>query len=312
MKIRLGYVALSKAFDSSFQTETYTTYQKTNGDLKRLDNIIKNNLNTLYEILLYNVKNNIHFYRITSNLIPLATHKEVSFDYVTTYQSDYIKIANLINHSKMRCDMHPEQYAILNSTKKEVVENTKSILSYHVKLLKALQIEDPLLVLHVGSSVFGKEKSIERFIYQFNKLPKNVRNAIALENDDKTYTVEDVLRICEKLDIRMVLDYHHYLCNKGEVDIQNQYQRIFNTWHGKIPKVHFSSPKNKTKKDIRSHHDYIDINVFLNFIKDIENFTDNVDIMIEAKAKDDALFRLIRQLKYKSDYTFIDETSFYT
>lgn len=31
--------------------------------------------------------------------------------------------------------------------------------------------------------------------------------------------------------------------------------------------------------------------------------------MLEAKAKDDALFRLIRELKYKTNYTFIDETT---
>ena len=36
----------------------------------------------------------------------------------------------------------------------------------------------------------------------------------------------------------------------------------------------------------------------------------DIDVMLEAKAKDDALFRLIRELKYKTDYNFIDETSF--
>ena len=32
--------------------------------------------------------------------------------------------------------------------------------------------------------------------------------------------------------------------------------------------------------------------------------------MLEAKAKDEAVFRLIRQLKYKTNYKFIDDTSF--
>ena len=32
--------------------------------------------------------------------------------------------------------------------------------------------------------------------------------------------------------------------------------------------------------------------------------------MLEAKGKDEALFRLVRQLKYKTNYHFIDETSF--
>ena len=33
--------------------------------------------------------------------------------------------------------------------------------------------------------------------------------------------------------------------------------------------------------------------------------------MIEAKKKDEALFRLVRELKYKTNYKFIDETTFF-
>ena len=32
--------------------------------------------------------------------------------------------------------------------------------------------------------------------------------------------------------------------------------------------------------------------------------------MLEAKGKDEALFRLVRLLKYKTDYEFIDDTTF--
>ena len=31
--------------------------------------------------------------------------------------------------------------------------------------------------------------------------------------------------------------------------------------------------------------------------------------MIEAKAKDEAVFKLIREIKYKTNYKFIDETT---
>ena len=68
--------------------------------------------------------------------------------------------------------------------------------------------------------------------------------------------------------------------------------------------------KNKTKKDFRSHNDYINVDAFINFIDILKPFNHDVDIMIEAKAKDEALFRLVRELKYKTNYTFIDDTSF--
>ena len=40
-----------------------------------------------------------------------------------------------------------------------------------------------------------------------------------------------------------------------------------NTWKDKTPKIHFSSPKSKLKKEFRSHHDYIDSNSFIDFIE---------------------------------------------
>ena len=77
-----------------------------------------------------------------------------------------------------------------------------------------------------------------------------------------------------------------------------------------LPKIHFSSPKSSLKKDFRAHHDYINSNTFIDFIEKIKFINIDFDIMIEAKAKDEALFRLVRELKYKTNYKFIDETTF--
>ena len=72
MIVRLGYVALSKTLDiTSSKTITYTEYFK-NRNIDKINKIIEDNLNNLYEILKYNLKNNIHFYRLSSKLIPLA------------------------------------------------------------------------------------------------------------------------------------------------------------------------------------------------------------------------------------------------
>lgn len=79
---------------------------------------------------------------------------------------------------------------------------------------------------------------------------------------------------------------------------------------GKNPKVHFSSPKSKLKKEMRSHSEYIDSNAFISFLEGVKSFSNSLDIMLEVKAKDDALFRLVRELKYKTNYRFIDETTF--
>ena len=58
------------------------------------------------------------------------------------------------------------------------------------------------------------------------------------------------------------------------------------------------------------HHDYIDRIEFLKFLNILKKENKDIDIMIEAKKKDEALFRLVRELKYKTNIKFIDETSF--
>ena len=308
MIIHLGYVSISKTLDiTSSKTITYTEFNK-HKDLNKLDNIIIENLTNLEKIIDYNIKNNIHFYRLTSKLIPLASIKEIEFDYLKKHQKFYQRIGNKIKKYNIRIDTHPDQFCILNSTKKEIVDNSINILKYHYNILDALNIENKIIILHIGSSVLGKDNSIKRFINNFNKLPNYLKECIAIENDDKIYNIKDCLYLCNQLNIPMVLDYHHHICNNNNINIDNYFKEIFNTWKNNTPKIHFSSPKNKTKKEFRSHHDYINIDDFITFLEKIKPLNINIDIMLECKAKDEALFKLVRLLKYHN-YHFIDDTT---
>ena len=83
MRIRIGYVAISKALGkkvTSSSTVTFANYNKILSEEKRLEKlktVTLSNLEDLEKILKYNIENEIHFYRITSALIPLVTHPEV-------------------------------------------------------------------------------------------------------------------------------------------------------------------------------------------------------------------------------------------
>lgn len=312
MKVRLGYVALSKALDdvTTSSTITYTNYINKNYNTSKLLEITKNNLDSLYEIIKYNVKNNFHFYRLTSKLVPLATHDKVDFDYITPLLDEYKKIGKLINGNNIRVDTHPDQYAVLNSMDSKIVKNTVEILEYHYKIMDAIGIKDKIIILHVGSSACGKKASITRFINNFNKLPDHIKKCIVVENDDKVYNIKDVLELCHKINVPMVLDYHHFICNNEKEDINDYLKEIIDTWDGKLPKMHFSSPKSKLKKEFRSHSDYINKECFIKFINILKKQDKDIDIMLEAKAKDDAVSRLARCLKYETNYKFLDETTF--
>ena len=308
MKIRLGYVSISKTIYDYVKLGnlTYTNYQKK--DDTAIDKVIRNNLDNLYEILLYNQKNDIHFYRISSNLIPLATKEDVAFNYLDKYNNYYKKIGNIINISGIRVDMHPSNFCVLNSTRIEVVKSSFDIIKYHYDIMNKIGIKDKIIILHVGSSVLGKKNSITRFINNFNKLPQEIQKIIAIENDDKVFNIDDCLYISSKIGVPVVLDYHHFKCNNTGEKIDKYLDKIIDSWKAKTPKMHFSSPK--SKREFRSHSDYINVDDFMDFINILSKYNRDIDIMLEAKEKDEALFRLVRELKYKSNYKFIDSTSF--
>ena len=311
MIIRLGYACITETLTgiTTSSSYTYTNYTKEQNKTK-LDRIIKSNLTDLGKILDYNISNNIHFYRLSSKLIPLATKKEVVFNYLSKYDKYYEYLSKKIEDSRMRVDLHPDQFCVLNSTNKDIVKNSIEILKYHYNILNKLKIKNKVLVLHVGSNAFGKSNSLTRFINNYMILPKSIRDTIVVENDDKVFNIKDCLYLNEKLNVPIVLDYHHHFCNNDGINLYDYIEDIFNTWKNINPKVHFSSPKNLTKKEIRSHNDYIDSNKFIEFVENIKHLDYDIDIMIEAKKKDEALFRLIRELKYKTNYKFIDDTTF--
>lgn len=295
MKIRLGYACLPitiKETASSMLTYTYFKRLGSKG-YDKLNEVIMSNFNSLKEILKYNIVNDIMFFRITSNIFPLAKHPNVSID-LNKYKANLEEIGNIINKHHMRITLHLDPYYVLNSTRDDVVSSTINILEFYHIMFKYMKI-DYKIVTHLGGKAGGKKLGMQRFIDHFYLLSYDIKKHLIIENDDKVYNIRNILKVCEKIHIPCVLDYHHFMCNKNNEKIEDYLERIFNTWDD-IPKIHFSSPKSKKEK--RAHNDYIDINDFVKFLDKAKKLNRDFDIMIEAKSKDDALFRLVRQLKY--------------
>lgn len=307
MKIRLGYACISTIINTtSSRTTTLTYYKKldTKSKQNKIDIIIKENLKSLKEIIIYNIKNNIHFFRITAKLIPLMDIVEIDLN---KYKNDFLEIGNIINKNNMRVDVHADEFCILNSINDNVVLNSIKILN---KLKITMDMFDvPYnIIIHIGSKTNGIKESIKRFKNSFDLLNEELKNKILIENDDKNFNVYQTLKLCEDLNIPMCLDIHHHYCNKCTNNISNYLLRILNTFKNRVPKMHYSSPK--SKKEFRTHNEYINSEEFILFLKLLKEYNKDVDIMLEAKGKDLALVKLIYELKYKENYKFIDESSF--
>ena len=74
-------------------------------------------------------------------------------------------------------------------------------------------------------------------------LPRAVRSRLVIENDDRTYSAKDTLKLCQKAGVPMVFDLHHHLCRNDGEDFRDLLPDIFATWRDRPPKVHLSSPK---------------------------------------------------------------------
>lgn len=316
MKIRLGYVAISLNLKnaSTSKTTTVAAMEKLNEEQKiyKLRKITEENLSNLMRILKYNEAYNIKVYRITSKLIPLATHSITEgWNYMDEFKKKLEEIGIFIKEKHLRVSTHPDHFTVINSNSEKVFASSLKELKYHNELFNVMGLgKEYKNVVHVGGLYNNKEMSVERFIEGFNKLPKEISNRIILENDDKVYDIKDVLGICKRLNIPMVLDVHHHNCNNNGQNLKVFLDEIFSTWKNQkfLLKIHFSSPKND--KEFRSHAENINSDEFMNFIRVAKEIDKDFDVMLEAKNKDLALINLIKDLSKIKGVKILSESEF--
>jgi UV DNA damage endonuclease len=308
MIINFGYVAISMKLKEASPNKTVTlkNLEKVDRNLwtGRVEGISKLNISNTVRILRYNNAYGIKLYRFTSKLVPFATHEAfLEWDWRSNLKDDFLELGNVVRETGIRVSTHPDHFTLLNSPKKEVLEASIRDLEHHCSMFELMGLgSEYKMVLHVGGMYKNKADSIKRFYEGFSQIDESIKKRLILENDDKIYNVEDVLEICRTLKIPMVLDIHHDKCNPSNYKLKDIISEIFGTWADERfpPKIHISSPK--SEKEMRSHHEFINPDDFIGFINDVQGITNNFDIMIEAKNKDLAVYKLMEDI---SHYDFI-------
>jgi UV DNA damage endonuclease len=318
--VRLGYVALSLELKNSSpnKTVTWKNLQKVDPAhwISKLRLLAQENLKNQLRLLKYNKGEQIFVYRFTSKLIPLATHEEAAsgWDYPTDLKSEFKEIGDYVKESGMRVSFHPDHFVNLNSPKSGVVESSLKDLDYHLRQCLAMGLGETMKFnIHIGGAYQDKRTSLERLYENWQLVPESIQNRITFENDDKTYTALETLEACEKLHVPMVLDIHHHRCNNEGNDLGSLLPAIFATWKDSVipPKIHLSSPRGtESGAAFRSHADYVEPEDLLPFLQLAKKYTDHLDVMIEAKNKDMALKKLMKDLKQVSEIKILNEASF--
>ena len=143
--------------------------------------------------------------------------------------------------------------------------------------------------IHVGGTYGDKASALARFEAAFWQLSEGVRSRMTLENDDVPgqYTIDDLLPVAQRLGIPLVFDLHHQRFNKGGMSDREALEAAVDTWpQGVRPVVHWS--ESQAGRRPLAHSDFVEApleGILYGF--DVRN----VDIMIEAKAKERALLK---------------------
>ncbi|KAG0153705.1 hypothetical protein PDIDSM_2360 [Penicillium digitatum] len=271
------------------------------------------NVRDLVKIIRWNDKYGIKFMRLSSEMFPFASHKEYGYKLAPFASEVLADVGRVVAELGHRVTVHPGQFTQFGSPRKEVIENSVRDLEYHSEMLQLLKLppqqdRDAVMILHMGGVFGDKAATLDRFRENYAILSQDIKSRLVLENDDVSWSVHDLLPICEELNIPLVLDYHHHNIifdanevREGTEDIIPLYGRISATWSRKniTQKMHYSEQTSPaiTRRQRRKHSARVTT---------LPPCPPTMDLMIEAKDKEQAVFELMRNFKLPG-YNLVNE-----
>lgn len=276
----IGYACLALGVPGS---NLKTTILK-HATQERLYALIGLNLAALEVLLDYNIKNGIRLFRISSDLIPFGSSAAKSLPWRTHFAEALGQIGGKIRSSGMRVSMHPGQYTVLNALDPEVAKSAVLDLDYHCQVLDAMGLgPEHKLILHLGGAYGDSDAAKARFVSRWRDLNPAVQNRLVIENDDRIFTIRDVLDVSQRAGIPVVFDNLHNAVNPAnpcQADL-DWIREAAGTWKGYDgrQKIHYS--QQDPGKRPGAHSPTIRVGPFLQY----QEALGDVDIMLEVKDK---------------------------
>lgn len=259
----------------------------------------------------------IRMYRMATALAPYASHPALP-QFHRQVEDCAVQLAATGEAARsrgIRLSTHPGQYTVLNSDDPAVRAAAVAELEVQASLLDAMQLPpEAVVVLHVGGVRGGTVAAGERFVRGFAALSDRARARLVIENDDRSFALVDVLGLARRCKVPVVFDVlHHHCLDPAGIPDRDALDLALATWPADIrPKIHYSSPRLDVRIEkrrsgrraqqrvvlpqLRAHADLIEPMGFEAFVRSATGAGD-FDIMLEAKAKDLAVQRLVEQLR---------------
>lgn len=284
--MKIGYPCINQ----SIGKKTISTFRLSSYSESKLRQSIEYNLNNLYEILQYNIDHGLYFFRISSDIIPFASHPIFCFQWKDFFAKKILQIGQLIKENEIRISMHPDQFVLLNSPNPSIIDNSIRELEYQSSFLDELGLNNSAkLQIHVGGVYQNKEESVKRFIRTYKKLlPDRVKSRLVIENDDFRYDLTDCLRINEEIGIPIILDVFHNEC-RGQFPLRKAIALAGKTWKKDdgVLMLDYSHQQINSRK---GKHTYsLDHDLFKQFLIATKGL--DFDVMLEIKDKEKSAIR---------------------
>lgn len=286
--MRIGYPCMNYSVGctsaSTFRLASYTD--------ARLESAVASNLACLRRILEFNAAHGIFFFRITSDLVPLASHPVCRFDWRRRFAPELAELGRYIKRSGMRAASHPDQFVVLSSPSPKIVENSVGELAWQADLFDLMGLgRDAKLQIHAGGVYGDKPAAVKRFAAAFKRLPAKIKRRLCVENDDRLYTAADCLEISALTGAPVIFDYFHHSClNNGEKagEIMRACAATWKKADGPMI-VDYSSQKPGGR--FGAHSDSLDAGDFRKFLT--ASAGTGYDLMLEIKDKEKSALKAL-------------------
>jgi UV DNA damage endonuclease len=279
--MRIGYPCINRSIGcTSSKTFRLASYSD-----ERLHETVAANLSCLMNILVYNVDHGLLFHRITSDLVPFASHPICTLPWKEYFSDTFAEIGAYCREHGLRISMHPDQFVLINTPDKGVLLRSIEELAYQSAVLDLMGLDRTAKVqIHVGGVYGDKTGSMDRFVENFSQLSPSVKSRLVIENDDRLFSIADCCAIHKRTGIPVILDsFHHKLLNRGE-SLEEILTALRKTWkdHDGLPMMDYSSQQEGKRPG--AHAEAIVPGDFLQFLSDSRPH--DFDLMLEIKDKE--------------------------
>ncbi|MCW4044920.1 MAG: UV DNA damage repair endonuclease UvsE [Candidatus Bathyarchaeota archaeon] len=288
--MKIGYpcinLTLKCSGNKTFRLKSYSE--------PRLIATVESNLNCLLRILEFNVKHKIFFFRISSDLVPFASHPVNTCNWSQRFKDKLEEIGAFIKKHSLRISMHPDQFTLINSPSEDIFQRSAKELAYHTAILDIMQLDASAKIqIHVGGIYHDKDTSLQRFINRFSLIDASTRKRLVIENDDRLFTIADCLQISASTGIPVLFDVFHHRVNSTSASVCEALKLAQKTWKARtdgVPMVDYSSQR--IDGSSRAHAESIDMDDFQQFLEETKPI--DFDVMLEIKDKEKSAIKAVK------------------